>query len=67
MPWCEECEELVEDEDLTEEGDCPRCGTPLEEHARRPVPWYFRFMLVASVIYLGWRAYQGIAWLSHHL
>ena len=47
MPWCDECDELVEE-------------------VRRPVPWYFKFMLVASVIYLGWRAYQGIGWLVHH-
>jgi hypothetical protein len=31
------------------------------------VPAYFKFMLTASVIYLGYRAYQGIAWLAHHL
>ena len=33
---------------------------------RRPVPWYFKFMMGASVIYLGYRAYQGITWLAHH-
>jgi uncharacterized paraquat-inducible protein A len=68
VPWCEECEELVEDEHLTDDGACPRCGTVLAaEHHRRPVPWYFRLMLAATVVYLGWRAYQGIAWLTHHL
>ena len=66
MPWCEECDTLVEDEDLTEEGDCPKCGTPLVEEERRPIPWYFKFMIVASVIYLLWRAYQVISWLAHH-
>ena len=53
MPWCEECDHLVEDDDLTEEGACPACGTVLAEQEHRPVPWYFKFMLVASVIYLG--------------
>ena len=67
MAWCEECDRLVEDEDLAEDGSCPACGTVLTEQERRPVPWYFKFMIVASVIYLGWRFYQGIAWLSHHL
>ena len=67
MPWCEECEQVVEDDLLTEEGACPRCGSQLEERHRRPVPWYFRLMVVGSVVYVGWRAYQGITWLAHHL
>ena len=67
MAWCEECDRLVEDEDLTEEGACPACGTVLEEQERRPLPWYFKFMLFASVVYLGYRAYQGITWVIHHV
>jgi leucyl-tRNA synthetase len=67
VPWCEECEEVVEDEDLTEDGECPKCGSELVEEVRKPVPWYFKFMLVASVIYLGYRAYQGITWVAHHV
>jgi uncharacterized paraquat-inducible protein A len=65
VPWCEECEALVEDDELTEEGACPVCGTELDVE-RRPVPWYFKAMIVASVIYLGWRSYQGVTWLIHH-
>lgn len=67
MPWCEECDQLVEEEDLTEDGGCPECGTALTEPARRRIPWTFRFMIVASVIYLGYRAYQGITWVVHHV
>ena len=67
MPWCEECEDIVEDEDLTEDGECPECGTVLVEDEQRPVPWYFKSMLVAAVIYLGYRAYQGITWVAHHV
>ena len=66
MPWCEECSQLVETEDLTEFGACPTCGTELAEPERRPVPWYFKAMIAASVVYLGYRAYQGIDWLTHH-
>ncbi|MGH9082249.1 MAG: hypothetical protein ACRDY3_14390 [Acidimicrobiales bacterium] len=65
MPWCEECEDVVDDEDLTEEGECPTCGTVLVEERR--VPWYFKTMLLASVVYLGYRAYQGITWVAHHV
>lgn len=64
--WCEHCQRAVEDEELGEEGTCPGCGTVLREE-RRPVPWHFKLMIVATVIYLGWRAYQGIGWLVHHV
>jgi len=64
MPWCESCNRMVEETDVTDDGGCPECDEPLEE--RRHVPWHFKFLLAASVIYLGYRAYQGIAWLAHH-
>jgi hypothetical protein len=67
MAWCDECDKLVEDEDLTEDGACPDCGTDLSEPVRRPVPWYFKLMIVASVIYLGYRAFQGVTWMVHHI
>ena len=65
--WCEGCEKLIEDDDLYEDGTCPTCGTQVTEPMRRPVPWYFKFMILASVIYLGYRAYQGITWIAHHV
>lgn len=64
--WCEDCEELVEPEDMDEDGTCPKCGAGLVVPPRRRVPWYFKGMLVATVIYLGYRAYQGITWIAHH-
>jgi len=63
MPWCDTCEKTVEDDELTEEGECPECGEQLE---RRKVPWHFKLMIAATAVYLGWRAYQGIGWLVHH-
>ena len=30
-------------------------------------PWHFKFIVVGSVVYLGWRLYQGISWLAHHV
>ncbi len=65
MPWCEQCDRHLDAEELTEDGDCPTCGT--EPLAHRKSPWYFKFMLVASVIYLGYRAFQGITWVVHHV
>lgn len=66
MPWCDQCDELVEDEDLEEDGSCPTCGNVLTEAPRRPVPWYFKGMIAASIVYLGYRSYQGITWVVHH-
>jgi hypothetical protein len=50
---------------LADDGTCPDCGSEPLEH--RKTPWYFKFMLVASVIYLGYRAFQGVTWVVHHV
>jgi hypothetical protein len=41
----------------------------LEDETKRQAkaPWHFKFIVVGSVVYLGWRLYQGISWLAHHL
>ena len=65
MPWCEECDERLQPEELAEDGTCPTCGHVPLEH--RKSPWYFKFMLVATVIYLGYRAFQGVTWVIHHV
>ncbi len=65
MPWCEQCDQRVETGELAADGTCPVCGTEPLEH--RKSPWYFKFMLVASVIYLGYRAFQGVTWVVHHI
>ncbi len=44
-----------------------RCGTILAEQERQPIPWYFKAMLIASVIYLGYRGYQGVTWIAGHV
>ena len=64
MPWCDVCERTVDDDELTEDETCPGCGEPLAR--RRKVPWTFKVMIGATAVYLGYRAYQGIAWLAHH-
>jgi uncharacterized paraquat-inducible protein A len=65
VPWCDTCDRLVDDEEL-HEGACPTCATDLTDPEPRHVTWKFRLMIVASVIYLGWRFVQGVQWLSHH-
>ena len=37
---------------------------PGEQEGDAPTtPWHFKLMLVALVLYLGWRGVQGVAWL----
>lgn len=65
MPWCDTCERLVDDAEVTDDDRCPTCAEPFARD-RPPVPWHFRLLLAATVIYLGYRTYQGIGWLVHH-
>jgi uncharacterized protein (DUF983 family) len=52
---------------------CPSCGTELgqetgedDEVLHPKAPWHFKVLIVGSVVYLGYRLYQGIGWLIHH-
>lgn len=71
MPWCEDCARFYNPNTLTEAGDCPEghhVADPAEDDDAEEavkVPWHFKLMLVALVIYLGWRLVQGIEWLLH--
>ena len=57
--WCEQCDRPVE-------GDiCEICGDAVEEPVRQPIPWRWRFFIVVTIIYVIWRIYQLISWLSH--
>jgi predicted RNA-binding protein with PUA domain len=57
--WCEQCDRPVEGE------TCEICGQAVTEAVRQPIPWRWRFFIVATVIYVIWRIYQLISWLSH--
>jgi hypothetical protein len=65
MPWCEQCDAQLEDEDLDADGNCPNCGLEPKDH--RTSPWWFKAMAVATVIYLGYRSFQGVTWVVHHV
>ncbi|HWW54958.1 MAG TPA: hypothetical protein VNY84_14370 [Acidimicrobiales bacterium] len=64
---------------MGDEGQCPTCGQVIAPPspsttsgnegavvAHPATPWHFKLMLVALVIYLGFRAFQGVAWLVAH-
>ena len=65
MTWCDTCDRLVDDDQVTDEGHCPTCDSKIVAGPKEPMPWRFRLMIIATVIYLGWRAYQGVEWLVH--
>jgi hypothetical protein len=57
--WCETCDRPVE-------GDvCEMCGNSVVAPPRENIPWRWRFFIVITIIYVIWRIYQLISWLSH--
>lgn len=69
MPWCETCNRFYNPNNVAPDGTCVRCGRFIadpadEEAAELPkTPWHFWMMVIALVIYLGWRLLQLIGWL----
>jgi hypothetical protein len=66
MPWCEECAKYHAPTAMNEDGTCPVCGSPVGAPEARAVqmvhdestPWHFKLLVVALVVYLGWRFVQ---------
>jgi len=69
VPWCEDCDRYWSQPTLRDGKSCPTCSRLLV--AERPVveapkaPWHFRLLVGAGVVYLTFRAYQGVEWLMH--
>jgi len=68
MPWCETCSRFLNPNTLEPDGSCPTCGRQVAEPAtphaatRQKAPWHFKLLVLATVIYLGWRLVQLIEW-----
>lgn len=74
MPYCDECEKYWTPSSVNADGTCRRCGAQLEgpeghdgqtaldaatdDPGDEKVPWHFKLMIVALVVYLGWRFAQ---------
>ncbi len=82
MPWCDDCERFYNPNTLTAEQHCPKGHTvdqsepavdgPVRisryEAAREAgVPWHFWLLVGALIIYLGWRALEGVLWVVGQL
>jgi len=78
MPWCDDCDRFYTPSTLSAAGDCPgghhvadpdeaphlvqSTADGREEEPDPKVPWHFWLLIIATVVYLGWRAIEGIAW-----
>jgi hypothetical protein len=68
MPWCETCSRFLNPNSLNADGTCPTCGRQVAEPpgektpGRDKAPWHFKLLLIALVIYLGWRFFQLAEW-----
>lgn len=73
MPWCDTCDRFYNPNTLRSDGTCPTCGRQVAappaaaEEEPTPVPWHFKLLLVATIVYLGWRLFQGVLWLLERL
>ncbi len=65
MPWCDDCSRFYTPTSMGEDGECPTCGRVIGDVP--PVPWHFKLLLAATVVYLGWRVVQGVGWLAGRL
>ncbi len=62
MPWCEDCSRYWTPTSMPADGTCASCGRVIAEPPR--APWHFKLLLVATALYLAFRAWQGIALLA---
>lgn len=61
MPWCDDCSRFLTPTSMGKGGECPSCGRVIAEPPT--TPWHFKLLVAATALYLGFRAYQGVAWL----
>jgi hypothetical protein len=73
VPFCETCDRFYNPNTLNADGTCPTCGRQVGEGGAVPTekpvatPWHFKLLVLAVVLYLGWRLIQGIAWVAEHM
>ena len=69
MPWCDDCNRFWNPNTLRADGACPTCGRLVADPATTDAaeapkaPWHFKLLVLAVVLYLGWRGWQGVEWL----
>jgi hypothetical protein len=70
------CNKFLTPSTVRPDATCPKCGDVVEkglipgmtrpaDEERVGVPWHLKLLMLASALYLGFRALQGIEWLMH--
>ena len=73
MPWCDTCDRFYNPNSLQADGSCPTCGRVVaapataEAEADAGAPWHFKALIAVTAVYLGYRLFQGLFWVAHHL
>lgn len=74
VPWCETCDRFYNPNTVNDDGTCPTCGrvvtAPAEVEAvneHQGAPWHFKLLVVATAVYLSYRLFQGLVWVTQHL
>lgn len=72
MPWCDSCDAYRAPTALDADGNCPTCGREVDRgDLKHPpstsAPWHFWVMVIALVIYLGWRVVEFIIWIVQQI
>jgi hypothetical protein len=68
VPWCDDCDRFWNPNTMGEGGTCPTCGRSIASSSDDVVatdvkaPWHFKLLIVAVVLYLGWRLVQMLGW-----
>jgi hypothetical protein len=76
VPWCVSCNKFMTPPTVTPDGNCPRCGRPVErglipgmtrsaDEPKPAVPWHLKLFGTALALYLGFRFVQIIDWVFH--
>jgi len=66
VPWCEDCTQYWRVPELADGSACPTCGRVLDVTVPK-TPWHFKLLILALVVYLSYRAWQGIVWVMGRL
>lgn len=71
MPWCDTCDRFYNPNTLAVDGSCPTCRRVIAEapaaEAGSRAPWHFKVLIAITVVYLGYRLLQGLAWVAQQL
>ncbi len=72
MPWCDTCDCYLAPNAVDPDGTCPTCHKEVDSQDMKvqpttKAPWHFWLMVIALVLYLGWRLIEAAVWIVESL